>query len=81
MVDRYFVTVHDERGNRLQHQAQFENEGDAEALLDRVVASGFKIDAGRWFDARPVYGSEAYIEGRWEDDLIAWEDDQDRIYG
>ncbi len=36
----------------------------AEALADRVrahVAAGGKLDADRWLEVQPVYGSDAYI--------------------
>lgn len=49
----------------------------AQALRDRIAAAEW-IDSRYWAEGRPAYGSDAYVRGGWERELIEWEKEIDQ---
>lgn len=52
----------------------------ARALIARLQTGRLPVAFDRWETISPAYGSHAYIEEGCEDDLIAWELQQDEIF-
>ena len=52
----------------------------AKALNARLSTGKLPVGFSRWVEDRPAYGSEAYVREGCEDELIAWELEQDGIY-
>lgn len=55
--------------NRLEGDVLPEAERMAEALTARLAAGKLPVAFDRWEDARPAYGSEAYIAHGQDDDI------------
>ena len=52
----------------------------ARALNARLSTGKLPVGFSRWVEDRPAYGSDAYVREGCEDELIAWELEQDGVY-
>lgn len=87
-----FVVAEDELGYRRrlhvetvsirvrESQAMLGAERMAQALNVRLKTGKLPVAFDNWETIQPGYGSEAYIREGCEDDLIAWELEQDGVY-
>lgn len=63
-----------------ESQAMLGAERMAQALNVRLKTGKLPVAFDNWETVRPGYGSEAYIREGCEDDLIAWELQQDEVF-
>jgi hypothetical protein len=65
ILEVYYVTVTNERGDRYASKKSSRDQAEIEKLLGQVekgFAAGLSpVNSAKWYRSRPVYGSEAYV--------------------
>ena len=62
--ERWFIVAEDAKGNRRAWGGPYDSPEDADAAY-RLEAPPIDL----WAEIQPCYGSEAYVDGGWEQDL------------